>query len=89
MNEETSVSTNTLFDAILRRRFVRRHNPGYGSEPGQAYRWHDGGMAMGNISHAHTALGRPGRWRLYEESDEDTPPHPEGLEPLGWLDLSA
>ncbi|MGQ9682112.1 MAG: nitroreductase family protein [Anaerolineae bacterium] len=69
--------------------FVRRHNPGYGPGQAQAYRLHDGGLAMGNIALALSALGRPGRWQLYDQSSVDIPPHPEELEPLGYLDLDV
>jgi nitroreductase len=69
--------------------FVTTDNRRYGRGPQQAYRLHDGGAAMANITLAMEALKLSGRWELVEETGPDVPKHATNLQPLARLSLEG
>ena len=69
--------------------FVQRQNSRYGSGPSAAYRYHDGGICMANISLALEAQGEGDAcWETLLGEGPEVPPHPEELEPLARIALS-
>lgn len=68
--------------------FVKRRNPRYGLGATREYNLHDGGVCMANVSLALAALGRAGRWLLYDGTEATAPEHPAGLAPLARLVLA-
>lgn len=65
--------------------FVTRNNPRYGGGPAEHYCFHDGGIAMANVTLAMEALGMEGGWKLLTETEPHIPKHPENLHPLATL----
>ncbi len=67
--------------------FVTRHNRKYGTGPSEHYCFHDGGIAMANITLAMEALGMKGGWKPLARTEPYIPRHPENLHPLAKLEL--
>jgi nitroreductase len=65
--------------------FVTRNNRKYGSGPTEHYCFHDGGIAMANVTLAMEALGMEGGWELLTGIEPHIPKHPENLHPLATL----
>jgi nitroreductase len=69
--------------------YLKKRSWRYGLGGTQQYRWYDGGLCMANVSLAMEGLAIEGRWSLFGVQGEDTPPHPDELEPLAVLQLGG
>ncbi len=78
---------------LLRRKqlylFIKKENPKYGKGTKQNYRFFDAGICMANMALTLRAMSVSTPWQLLDTSSADVPPHPETLEPVASLSLSA
>jgi len=70
--------------------FVKKENAKYGKGVKQNYRLYDAGISMANITLTLQAMSLPTRWKLLDASGQaGIPQHPETLEPVASLALTA
>lgn len=67
--------------------FVTRNNRNYGTGPSEHYCFHDGGIAMANVTLAMEALRMKGGWKPLAGTEPHIPKHPENLHPLAKLEM--